>query len=115
MPKTKAQRKAEHASNTKANWAEIAREEAKYQNEIHELNLREAMIVEEEPAMNSDGSQYVPSQSDETYYDDILSQILIFFIMYFGEKWHNLIKRSLSVLFFLKLYLISQLHKTKIY
>ena len=58
------------------------------------------MVVEEEPARNSDGSQYIPSQYDETYYYDILGQILIFFTMYFGEKWHNLIKRSLSVLFF---------------
>ena len=55
------------------------------------------MVVDEEPAINSDSSQFISSESDETYYDDVLGQILIFFIMHFGEKWHNLIKRSLSV------------------
>lgn len=81
MPRTKRQKQTEYARASKVAWVEAAEEVAKYQKEIFELNLREAMVVEEEPAMNSDGSQYIPSQSDETYYDDILGQILIFFIM----------------------------------
>ncbi len=78
MPKTKRQKQTKNARASKDAWVEVAKEEAKYQKEIFELNLREALVVEEEPARNSDGSQYIPSQYDETYYYDSWSNFNFF-------------------------------------